>query len=213
MDTYIPKIKRAISLPNLLDVDIEVHNTNVISIDMGQIAENNTNENNTNENNTNVINRKIFISPSMATDNQINEIDAITKSFDTAYIPIYILVNELKYSIIHDTFRVTEVKSRDIIKQIDQLILIYRKLRKKFKRVGFSKLRTMNKACTIAEVISKIINIYELLKNIKNDTYPKLSNSCFEVNLNKGMEILDLYIEKLNILLSTSTKWLNEFFE
>jgi hypothetical protein len=164
------------------------------------------------KNTENIGKRTIFIPSDIVSSDRIKEVDQILNSFDYSCAHIEDLIVRINMSVKYDIYRGIEIASSKIIKHTDELFYIYRKLRKRFIQIGFARLRAMNKAQKIPDTMTKIKNILEHFLYLRNICYFS-EKSIFNENIEKGCEILDVYIEKFNYLIEGCQRWLEKFFD
>lgn len=142
---------------------------------------------------------------------QEKDIYKIIDFFDIKYNQIKTISYKLKYSIDQEKYYLLFDTSKELINSIDELFLVYRKLRKLFNRIGFEKITTMEKVSIIPDTICKIGNIYSLLLDIKNTN--NFIVNIFHIEKICGYKILDIYIKKTNDIMEGCDKWTERFYQ
>lgn len=150
-------------------------------------------------------NNIIYIPPVTLDKIKKKEIDNIIELIDTKYKNIILMSSKLEKSVSINAYRSTDFVLEQFITEIDDMILILRKIRKKFQRVGFSGLRLMNRSDDIINIVDSIENIKKFLVNMRNFI---IGVKMYE-NI---VGVLDEYIEKMGNLLDGTNKWIENLF-
>ena len=155
---------------------------------------------------------KIICPNEVENKEEFDQLDKFVYSINQTYSNIKKLSEDLKYGFSKYLFHVIESCSNDIIKELDTFVKISRKLRSELRRIGFSKLRKLDRTYEISMLILKTKNTHSLLVNIKNIRFKNINNIIFCNHIVHGEMMLDQYIDTLNLLKTTNKKWVEKFF-
>ena len=145
-------------------------------------------------------------------DKERSELDRYVNPVNESCGRIHELSDRLVLAYPKAMYRTLEIISNDMIKEIDRFINVSRRLRGKLRRIGFMRLRKLDRTQELTLLLIKTDGIHGLLVQIEQTDYTRIYHTFFCDYMIRGEIVLKNYIDKLEGLQHANIKWLDKFF-